>query len=305
MLRRLPALAACLVALTSCAESAAEEPDYWTRPAPDVPALLERARAIDVCALLGPEDLASVGINDAATSLDPSTCLAGFIADPEPGLVLTWAVSSVLAQEPPRHAVPATIDGAPATVLDEPAPPGGHRICSVAVRIGAELELTVDLSAAGTADLCAAASRLAGAAAARWRAEPQRATAPFANTDPCAATAALGVAPETVEPELWHCSFRHRDDSIMLTLEYRDLDELGEVVADIDGRPVFSDTDGLFVNEILKAQTGPAVPMGALDGVGGPRGPVVTVVASAGEVIGSQRDTALAVLRAAVPLAAG
>ncbi|WP_067658421.1 hypothetical protein [Nocardia harenae] len=76
----------------------------------------------------------------------------------------------------------------------------------------------------------------AGAAAARWRAEPRRASTPFANTDPCAATAALGVRPSAVQ--LWECGFEYREQKFLLMLREEGEQQLGPVRYEIDGHPV-------------------------------------------------------------------
>ncbi|UGT63856.1 hypothetical protein [Nocardia asteroides] len=298
MLRRLLSLIACCLALSGCGQA---EADYWSaRPTGDAElrALLERARLIDVCALLGAGDLAEAGFGETPVPAGLDIC--GIITD-DPAVGVVWQVTTANGPlEPQEDAVATTIDGAPAVVRETTPEPGGPRRCETTVQLGAVLELDLDL-ASRNAESCAPATRLAAAAAAGWRAEPRRASTPFANTDPCAATAALGVRPSAAR--LWECGFEYQGQRFLLTLGEVGEQELGAVRFEIDGHPVHCEEHegGPFVNP-LHVPIGPPLPATRFDEETGPRRAALSLSTIQFE---GPAEIVTDVLRAAVPLAAG
>ncbi|MEV0360699.1 hypothetical protein AB0H71_32045 [Nocardia sp. NPDC050697] len=296
MLRRLLPLIACCVVLSGCGQAGA---DHWSVPPTgdaELRALLERARAIDVCALLGSGELAEAGFGDTPVPIELDGCAA--ITD-DPEVSVAWQVTSAVGPLDPQ--ADATIDGAPAVVRETAPEPGGPRSCETTVRLGAVLELHLDL-ASRSAESCAPATRLAGAAAARWRAEPRRTSTPFANTDPCAVTAALGVRPDAVR--LWECQFEYRGQKFLLTLDQVGEQQLGAVYFEVDGHPVHCDdceAGGLM--HAVRVPIGAPLPATAFDAEGGPRRAAVSLLTIQPDDLTPEVVTD--VLRAAVPLAAG
>ncbi|MFC8527075.1 hypothetical protein [Nocardia sp. NPDC057227] len=301
MFWKLLSLVACCLALSGCGRGQAE-PDYWAqRPAGDAElgALLERARAIDVCALLEPAELAEAGFGEPPVPAGLDIC--GIIAD-DPAVAVMWQVASANGPlEPGTDAVATTIDGAPATVRETAPEPGGPRSCETTVRLGPVLELDLDLTSR-SAESCAPATRLAGAAAARWRAEPRRASTPFANTDPCAVTAALGVRAEAVR--LWECRFAYREQRFLLTLGQVGEQQLGAVRFEVDGHPVHcDDCEAVGLMHAVRVPIGPPLPATAFDEEAGPRRAAVSLGTIQPDDL--TPEVVAEVLRAAVPLAAG
>ncbi|MFC3961301.1 hypothetical protein [Nocardia jiangsuensis] len=298
MFRRVLSLVACCVALSGCGQP---EPDYWSQPPAgdaELRALLERARAIDVCALLGAGELAEAGFGETPVPVWFDGC--GTISD-DPAVGVIWQVTTANGPlEPQGDAVATTIDGAPAVVRETAPEPGGPRRCETTVQLGAVLELDLDLTSRD-AENCAPATRLAAAAAARWRAEPRRASTPFANTDPCAATAALGVRPSAVR--LWECGFEYRGQRFLLTLGEVGEQQLGAERFEIDGHPVHCEEHepGAFVNP-ARVPMGPPLPATVFDDETGPRRAVLSLSPIQFD---GPAEVVTEVLRAAVPLAAG
>lgn len=196
--------------------------------------IMQRAREIDVCALLPREELGKVGEVTSVRTTGPGACDAVLdAADPSDGTTVKWRV----LMDPPMsdEAMPfgttsALGDLSVWTVTDSDRPGGDaavlrERTCSLTATYPSTAKLYLEVVTRPDTDPCPIGQTLLPIGVARWASEPDPGTSPdtvvtaLTGQDPCAVVDSLNGAALGERQTLWNCSFTYRGDEI--TVEYK------------------------------------------------------------------------------------
>lgn len=195
--------------------------------------LANRARHIDVCALISRDALSHVGAVHAVDNTSPSTCAAHLgSAEEDKGTSVRWA--GHISPKPfegngTRQSVgvvnylyTADRDHLPADQADKLV----QRSCTATARFASGATLMMNIDAPLGTEPCPIAQRLLPDAMRKWTTEPAQGTSPdtvrtvLLDGDPCAVLTKLGTAASQVTRNLWECEFHYHDQDVTLTYQY-------------------------------------------------------------------------------------
>ncbi|ONM50146.1 hypothetical protein B0T44_01945 [Nocardia donostiensis] len=198
--------------------------------------VMQRARNIDVCALLPRDELGKVGEVTSVKTTDTYTCKAVLdAADPSDGTMVKW---QVLMDPPPQEGVllPGAVstlgDVSVRTVIDrgrsgvDPAELR-ERTCSLTATYPSTAELYLEVVTRPDTDPCPIAQTLLPIGLARWAAEPEPGSSPdtavtaLTGQDPCAVVDSLNGATLAEVQLLWNCYFTYQGDDIVVDYKYQ------------------------------------------------------------------------------------
>ncbi|MEV3960896.1 hypothetical protein AB0M34_08365 [Nocardia sp. NPDC050193] len=238
---RWSALAIALMAAAGCSsepQSPTAETDALWLTVPQDDAQLQqvrnRARALDVCALLPREDLAEVGELSVRTS-GPGDCEATEAGLPSEGTKVTWsvAVDPVAPDTEMPYGTTRTVGDATVwTVSDADTRPGADpaqfpgRSCSSTVRYPSTASFYLQADTQPGTEPCPIVEQLLSTALRQWAAEPAIGTSPdtvvtaLTGQDPCTAPRTLDGAVLDANQTLRTCRFTFRGDEILVEYKY-------------------------------------------------------------------------------------
>ncbi|MEU1983923.1 hypothetical protein [Nocardia sp. NPDC019395] len=196
----------------------------------------ERARALDVCALLPREDLEQLGEVSVRTT-GPSACEASSgAAGQSGGTTVKWSVAvdpAIGETEMPYGKTSTVGDTTVWTVTDTDIRPDAdpaalsERTCSSTARYPSTASFYLQVETPPDTDPCPIVEQLLPTALAQWAAEPEMGTSPdtevtaLTGQDPCAVPSTLDGAVLGDTQTLWNCSFTYRGDEILMEYKYQ------------------------------------------------------------------------------------
>ncbi|MBF6215277.1 hypothetical protein IU487_30220 [Nocardia puris] len=238
MFRRL-VLAGLVLVAAGCGGSAEsrEEPDFWSvkpESGEREGEVVQRARAIDPCALVPGEELAKYGTVVKVRYADVDRCEARLDSLDAPGILIGTTVATGKAARARAGSTEGTaltageVSGRLRSVVGRPGPdatdhermPG----CSARWELPAGVELGTYVHAPSTERACAIAESTARVALERWAAEPTASEVPtrtaLVGADPCAALERLDAVPTPGEQQSSVCAFTFEGEQAMIHYEY-------------------------------------------------------------------------------------
>lgn len=238
MFRRL-VLAGLVLVAAGCGGSAEsrEEPDFWSvKPESGEREweVVQRARAIDPCALVPREELARHGNVVKVRYADVDQCEARLDSLAAPGILIRTTVvtgTAATARVGFTEGTPLTAGEVSGQLRSGEGRPdkdasdhGSMPWCSARWEIPAGVELGAYVNAPSTEQACAIAESTARVALERWAAEPTTSDVPtrtaLVGADPCAALARLDAVPTPGEQQTSLCAFTFEGERVMIHYEY-------------------------------------------------------------------------------------
>ncbi|APE36339.1 hypothetical protein BOX37_23085 [Nocardia mangyaensis] len=257
-------------------------------------AVIQKVRAIDVCALLPRESLAALGQVSEVENVQPDQCRANIAVDGHPGgIAATWSVGTSYGVVEPTMGEPV-VERAMGDVRvlyrDEPstsADPQVRDSCDARAAFvsGADLMLSVR----APQDACATVEDLLRIALVQWRDEPAHGSSPdsdrtaITGADPCAVAAFLGTRVPVADHGIATCRLTVDGHEAIVTFGY------GPERSVTSATPAFAAGPGqVYRSEgaqsditSLTAIVGPALAASAADSLLGPQVPTVRVTTDA------------------------
>ncbi|MBF6351274.1 MULTISPECIES: hypothetical protein [Nocardia] len=191
----------------------------------------QRTRALDVCALLPREELATVGEVVVRTT-GPGACEA--TAGEETTVIWSVEVDAVTgATEMPYGRTSTVGDTSVWTVSDRDTRPDAdpaeltERTCSATARYPSTASFYLQATTPPETDPCPIVEKLLPTALTQWAAEPAQGSSPdtevtaLTGQDPCAVPRTLDGAALDDAQTLWTCSFTYRGDEILMEYKYQ------------------------------------------------------------------------------------
>lgn len=220
----------------------------------------QRARALDVCALLPREDLARVGEFSVHTS-GPSACEATHAEVPYEVTTVKWSVTVEPALgdiEIPYGATRTLGDATVWTVSDTDIQPAAdparltRRSCSSTIRYPSTASFFLQAETQPDTDPCPIVEQLLSTALQQWAAEPTIGSSPdtvvtaLTGQDPCAVPRTLAGAVLDEAQTLWNCAFTFQGDEITVEFKYQPIISVAakQVEFTVAGNPVHRYGDG-------------------------------------------------------------
>ncbi|MCX0271914.1 hypothetical protein NLM24_14615 [Nocardia zapadnayensis] len=233
-----------------------------------------RARALDVCALLPREDLAQVGEFSVRTS-GPGECEATEAGLPSEGTTVKWSVAVepvVSDTEIPYGTTKPVGDATVWTVSDTDTRPGTDpaqlpsRSCSSTVRYPSTASFFLQAATQPGTDPCPIVEQLLPTALRQWAAEPAIGTSPdtvvtaLTGQDPCTVPRTLDGAVLNANQTLGTCGFTFRGDEILVEYKYQPVISFvsRQAVFTVAGDPVYL-YDGGDGHRTYNAVVGPVL----------------------------------------------
>ncbi|MFI5715948.1 hypothetical protein [Nocardia sp. NPDC051750] len=215
----------------------------------------QRARALDVCALLPREDLASLGeVSVRATGPGECAASSGAVGESE-ATTVSWsvAVDPVRGDAELPYGTTSTVGEATVwTVSDRDTQPDvdpaelTRRTCSSTARYPSTASLYLQVTTRPDTDPCPVVGQLLSTALTQLAAEPAHGTSPdmevtaLTGQDPCAVPRTLDGVVLGDAQTLWNCSFTYRGDEILMEYKYQSIISgvEREVAFTVAGHPV-------------------------------------------------------------------
>ncbi|WP_040835750.1 hypothetical protein [Nocardia brevicatena] len=198
--------------------------------------LMQRARGIDVCALLPRDELGKVGEVTSVRTTGPGACDAVLgAADPSAGTTVKWRV---LMDRPAPDGVPplgttSTLGDVSVWTVTDSDHPGvdpaelRERTCTLTATYPSTAKLYLEVVTRPDTDPCSIGQTLLPVGVARWAAELDPGTSPdtvvtaLTGQDPCAVVDSLNGATLGAGQTLWNCHFTYQGDEIMVEYKYQ------------------------------------------------------------------------------------
>ncbi|MFE6862831.1 hypothetical protein [Nocardia sp. NPDC057668] len=310
MIRRLAAAALPLFLLAACADdqSPTRPAGFWfTAPRNDEIRLeaLDRARAVDPCALVPRAELAKIAPIRSVENDDRDSCEAELgSAEANKGIELDWAVVFATVQEGAKSAkttiagTDVLLAGDKNNIPEDQFAKLVQRNCTATAQFPAGAALMLFVTTPLGTEPCDLGEKVLGTAIAEFLQEPARGTSPDtaatvldATADPCDVLPQLGVTVNAADRRMRTCDFTYKGDEISLRYEYEERDTIpghDGPPLDLGGNyPVYRDVSGDDPDDFhfYTAVIGPEINPATADPTFGPRVPTVSVTGKNDEVL--------------------
>lgn len=287
-----------VLAAAGCGANAPATEDFWsTAPQSDEQrwAVLERARAIDPCALIPLTELARHGTVAVSGPAAPESCETRLnSAEPDVGIkVFTKITSKATVESDPftREIQELPVEGSAARVAvdadsrDAEWSGQGRRFCDAQAVFDAGMAVSLQVTAPEGTDACAIAEPLIRTAARTWGSEPARGgpegspRTALSEADPCAVAPRLGANPDSRYQLTTLCAFEYDGGRIVVNHVYASrnaepVESVTRSTVTVAGREVTRSEWSGQIN--YGVRVGPAVDSELF--AGDPRFPTVTVL---------------------------